>query len=135
MIKVPGAADAKVGFETIPAGRYPVVIYLVEQRGSKADIARKYLHCEAKVRGGEFDGKALFWNLPLGKVGEATTPGAGITRGCVEAAGVEWTADASGAGMFDEEELKGALLDVEVDVGEYNGKPTNNVTGYLPTSE
>jgi len=128
-VEVPGGADAVVGFEALVEGRYTVMITKCELIPKKSDPSKMTVSVAADVVDEENAGRKVWWYLPISKAG------AGITKACLEAAGVVYETTETGALVFDTDDLIGMELDVELGVETYKGKEKNTVKTYLPLAQ
>lgn len=108
--------------EVVDPGWYPVRIVGSDIKDTKKGDSQ-YINWELEIfdSGTEFDGKKQFLNTSL-------KPNAlPMLKRFLEAAGFSW--DSEG---FNTEDVMGLELEVQVEVDEYNGRPTNNVISYRP---
>lgn len=125
MIKVNfSAADTR---EPIPTGLYNVVIQEIDVKpSSKSEFP--YLNVKMVISEGEFEGHILYSNV-------STHPKAAFKmKEFLVATGVDATALEDEIDI-NEEELIGADLTVSVIVGQYNGKPKNDIDTFVAPTE
>ena len=115
-------SDVK-SFEPIPAGHYDVIVTEIESADAKSS-GLPYFKWTLTVIGGEFDDRMLFFNTSLQPQALFKLRDSLIACGAT---------DETVSGSFEPEELLAALSGAKcmavVELGTYEGKITNNVTG------
>lgn len=115
--------DVQTGFNILPAGDYEVEVMRAKRaKGPKGPYIHWQLH---PIGGGELAEVErpgdLFLNTTL------IPEHLGFIKDFLVACGFKW--DKKG---FDTDDVIGSTLQVTVTLGEYEGKPTNNVSNPLP---
>lgn len=118
-IAIPGnLSDVETGFKALPADSYRVRIAAVEQKTSQTS-GQPYLKFQLEVSDGEYQGRKLFANASLQSHALFTL------KAILEACGAGWEEDG-----IDTEDILGREMLVEVNISDYNGKETNEVTKF-----
>ena len=112
-----GAIESE--FSPVPADTYACRIHAVEQRETKKKDGY-YLHIEARIAEGDCSGRSLFFNCSLKESALWNL------KKFVECAGVPYDDDG-----LDTDDILGAEVGLVVSLGEYDGKPSNDVDDYV----
>ena len=123
-ISIPGLDKVETGREPLPAGRYTVKLTSAEKKKALSGEG-EYIAWQGTVQGGDHNGRILFWNTSLKESALWNL------KGLLDAASVDM--DAEG---FATEDALGKDVEIQVDMDEYQGRPTNRVNAtYYPVSE
>ncbi len=122
-INIPRLDKVETGLEPLPSGRYKVKLTHAEKRTTQD--GSEYIAWQATVEGGEYEGRKIFWNTSLKENALWNL------KGLLEAAKVEF--DPEG---FNTEDALGKLVELQIDVEEYEGRQVNRVSpNYYPAEE
>jgi len=122
-INIPNLDKVETGREPVPAGKYLVKITAGDVKATVAGDS-KYIAWQGTIQEGESKGRILFWNTSLKENALWNL------KGMLVAAKVDMAADG-----FATEDALGKNIYVLADLGEYNGKPKNEVkASYYPVS-
>lgn len=117
-VLIPNLDQVKAGFDPIPVGVYKVKIAAGEiKEGPKG----QYIEWQFEIIEGEFASRKLFDNTSL------MTKALFSVKSLLEAAGIPF--DPEG---FDTTDALGKPLNIKVSVGEYEGRPKNEIEAFLP---
>lgn len=116
--------EPSVGFEPIPAGKYPVIIVESETKPTKSGTG-DYLELKLQIQGGQFDGRLLFDRLNLNNPNEKAVQIARASLSAIcRAVGVLTPHDSS------ELHNKTLIAIVKLRKREDTGDMSNEVKGY-----
>jgi len=109
---------ADSGFEVYPEGSYRVEI-TDKTKVRTSNEGNQTIGWMTRIMDGEFEGKSLYWQTSL------QPQALWNLKAMLKAMKLPWGEDG-----FDLEDTVGAVLVVDVESREWEGKPRNNVVGY-----